>query len=171
MPQTNRAILFLTAALCAAPALAQQPQLTATTSPAVKQPTTTDKLTRVRALIASRQLVLAGVELEQMKRENNDEAVLCVVRTMLAGVYLEQPAYERVKDLLDETLALSKKRAKSFDNSFFPEPGKSSKARKGHVNGSNSASICPTPICRRKPKPIWINGVSCWKQSLNKPNR
>ena len=128
MPQTNRAILFtfLTAALCAAPVFAQQtPQTAVANSPVAppKQPTTIDKLARIRALIASRQLVLAGVELEQIKRESNDETVLSIVRTMLAGVYLEQPAYERVKSLLDETLALAKNRAKTADNVYLPVAG------------------------------------------------
>lgn len=83
-------------------------------------PTIQDKLLKVRGLIAARQLSSAASELEKIKKESSDETLLSVVRTMLVSVYLEQPNYERAKDLLEETYKRNKNRKSLTGNIYLP---------------------------------------------------
>ena len=87
------------------------------------QPTIQDRLLKVRGMIAARQLPAAALELEKIKKENNDDALQSVVRTMLAGVYLEQPNYERAKDLLEDAYKRNKNHKDGADNGYLPVAG------------------------------------------------
>ncbi|MBC7798200.1 MAG: energy transducer TonB [Pyrinomonadaceae bacterium] len=116
---------------------------TATSSPGSQNPTTTaapttsttptvatipfstskDKMARIRALIASRNLSTAVVELEKIKRETGDETLQNVSRVMLVELYLEQPNYERAKDLLEDTFKREKSRRATSDNVYLMVAG------------------------------------------------
>lgn len=131
MPLKVSRLLFLTASLtCSVNALAQQqisePPLnqfvnsTALNVSSTTTPTTQDRLLKVRGMIAARQLPAAAVELEKIKKETGDDALQSVVRTMLVGVYLEQPNYERAKDLLEETYKRNKTRKDGAENIYLP---------------------------------------------------
>jgi TonB family protein len=134
MPPKVSRLLFLTTTLVfSAHVLAQQTNestaaLDATAalhttfvdSTPTSQPTIQDKLLKVRGMIAARQLPAAAFELEKIKKETNDDALQSVVRTMLVGVYLEQPNYDRAKDLLEDSFKRNKDRKGSSENAYLP---------------------------------------------------
>lgn len=155
MPPKVKGLLFLTVtfACAAATAAQQQPQTTnpptvispnpsnlpaapnvaAVSAPPVVvapvAPTMHDKLARARAMIAARQFPAAVYELEKLKKDQGaDLAVQTVVRTMLVGVYLEQPNHERAKELLEESFNHGKKRRKTAENLYLPVAGQVIKA-------------------------------------------
>lgn len=115
--------LFITAASPAA--MAQEPNNTvasATKPKAIINPMTA-KMTKIRAMIAARNLVSASVELEKIKKESNEESVQTIARTMLVGIYLEQPDFPRVKSLLDESFDRAKNRKSGGENIYLPVAG------------------------------------------------
>ncbi len=131
MPPKVSRLLFLTVTtIFCANALAQQsvtepltapitaPPVVATAAPVTS--TTQDRLVKVRAMIAARQLPGAAFELEKIKKDAGDETLQSVVRTMLVSVYLEQPNYERAKNLLEETYKRNKNRKNSAANIYLP---------------------------------------------------
>ena len=122
---------FLTATACGASALAQQQpaeQIALNNQPTATQAaapvlTASDRLAKVRAMIAARQLNGAAYELDKIRKETGDEALQSVARTMLVGVYLEIPDYNRANALLEETFARSKNRKNGMENIFLPVAG------------------------------------------------
>lgn len=152
MPPKVKGLLFLTVVFAGAAATAAQQQPPTANSPIVISPnlphvpnavavnappiaaapiapTTHDKLVRARAMIAARQLPAAAHELEKLKKDQSaDAAVQTVVRTMLIGVYLEQPNHERAKELLEESFDHGKNRRKTTENLYLPVAGQVIKA-------------------------------------------
>ena len=92
-------------------------------TPTNQPPAIQDRLLKVRGMIAARQLPAAASELEKIKKEINDDALQSVVRTMLVGVYLEQPNYDRAKDLLEDAFKRNKNRKDGSENVYLPIAG------------------------------------------------
>lgn len=86
----------------------------------INQSTIQERLLKVRGMIAARQLPAAAFELEKIKKETTDEALQSVIRTMLVGVYLEQPNYDRAKDLLEDAFKRSKNSKDGSENLYLP---------------------------------------------------
>lgn len=132
MPPKVSRLLFLTVTtVFCANALAQQSvSESPTPNAAVASPLTTniapvtpigqDRLVKVRGMIAARQLSAAVFELEKIKKETSDETLQSVARIMLVSVYLEQPNYERAKDLLEETFKRNKNSKNALGNGYLP---------------------------------------------------
>ncbi|MEP6925815.1 MAG: TonB family protein [Pyrinomonadaceae bacterium] len=129
-PKVSRLLFLTTTVVFSASVLAQQPATEPTAlnteqpAPVIKTapivPTTQDRLLKVRGMIAARQLPGAAFELEKLKKETSDDALQSVVRTMLIGVYLEQPNYDRAKDLLEDTYKRNKNRKNGMENIYLP---------------------------------------------------
>ena len=98
-----------------------------------QQPAIQDRLLKVRGMIAARQLSGAAAELEKIKKDTNDEALQSVVRTMLVGVYLEQPNYDRAKDLLEDAFKRNKNRKDGSENVYLPVAGQFIKASENQL--------------------------------------
>lgn len=96
---------------------------TTSTTATVPVNTPKDKMARIRALIASRNLSTAIVELEKIKKETGDETLQNVSRVMLVELYLEQPNHERAKDLLEDTFKREKNRRATSDNVYLMVAG------------------------------------------------
>ncbi len=103
--------------------IAAKPDAIIDSIPTNQQPAIQDRLLKVRGMIAARQLSAAASELEKIKKDTNDDALQSVVRTMLTGVYLEQPNYDRAKDLLEDAYKRNKNRKNGSENLYLPVAG------------------------------------------------
>ena len=61
-----------------------------------------ERISKAKAFIAVRNYNAAIYELENIRRESSDAALLGVVNVLLMNSYLEQGDYKRAQDLLSE---------------------------------------------------------------------
>lgn len=67
-----------------------------------------ERISKAKAFIAVRNYNAAIYELENIRRESGDTAVLSVVNVLLMNSYLEQGDYKRAQDFLNEFYAVQK---------------------------------------------------------------
>jgi len=81
------------------------------------------RISKAKAFIAIKNYNAAIYELENIRRETNDQAVHGVINVLLMSSYLEQGDYKRAQDFLTELSNLKKAGRQTASASYFAAAG------------------------------------------------
>lgn len=115
--------------------------------PAVRTPTAAeimrDRISKAKAFIAVRNYNAANYELESIKRESGDPAVLSVVNVLLMNSYLEQGDYKRAQDFLNQAYSVQKTTAPNAAANYFAVAGQVVRGARARVERYKALGLNP----------------------------
>jgi len=93
-----------------------------------------DRISKAKAYIAVRNYNAAIYELENIRRESNDQAVQSVVNVLLMNSYLEMSDYKRAQDLLNDFYAAQKTNKPNAQANYFAVAGQVVRGARNRVD-------------------------------------
>lgn len=93
-----------------------------------------DRISKAKAYIAVRNYNAAIYELENIRRESNDQAVQSVVNVLLMNSYLEMSDYKRAQDLLNDFYAAQKASKPNAQANYFAVAGQVVRGARNRVD-------------------------------------
>ena len=93
-----------------------------------------DRISKAKAYIAVRNYNAAIYELENIRRESNDQAVQSVVNVLLMNSYLEMSDYKRAQDLLNDFYAAQKANKPNAQANYFAVAGQIVRGARNRVD-------------------------------------
>src|SRR5262245_17560489 len=121
---------------------AQQPVQTVRTPSAAE--IMRERISRAKAYIAVRNYNGANFELEGIRRESSDPAVLAVVNVLLMNSYLEQGDYKRAQDFLNEAYNVQKTTKPGAASSYFAIASQIVKGARNRVERYRALGLNPS---------------------------
>ena len=103
-----------------------------------------DRISKAKAFIAVRNYNAANFELESIRRESADPAVLSVVNVLLMNSYLEQGDYKRAQDFLNEAYNVQKTTKPSAVASYFAVASQIVKGARKRVERYRALGLNPS---------------------------
>lgn len=100
-----------------------------------------DRISKAKAYIAVRNYNAAIYELENIRRESNDQAVQSVVNVLLMNSYLEQSDYKRAQDLLNEFYAAQKANKPNAQANYFAVAGQIVRGARNRIERYNALGL------------------------------
>jgi len=133
------------------PATTSTPQPTQTLAEPVQQVRTPsaaevmrDRISKAKAYIAVRNYPAANYELESIRRESADPAVLSGVNVLLMNSYLEQGDYKRAQDFLNEAYNIQKTTKPGAAATYFAIAGQIVRGARNRVERYRSLGLNPS---------------------------
>jgi len=115
--------------------------------PPVRTPTAAeimrDRISKAKAYIAVRNYSAANYELESIKRESGDPAVLSVVNVLLMNSYLDQGDYKRAQDFLNQAFSVQKTTAPNAAANYFAVAGQVVRGARTRVERYRALGLNP----------------------------
>ena len=93
-----------------------------------------DRISKAKAYIAVRNYNAAIYELENIRRESNDQAVQSVANVLLMNSYLEMSDYKRAQDLLNDFYAAQKANKPNSQANYFAVAGQIVRGARNRVD-------------------------------------
>jgi TonB family protein len=135
----------------ATPAATSTPQPTQTLAEPVQQVRTPsaaevmrDRISKAKAYIAVRNYPAANYELESIRRESADPAVLSGVNVLLMNSYLEQGDYKRAQDFLNEAYNIQKTTKPGAAATYFAIAGQIVRGARNRVERYRALGLNPS---------------------------
>lgn len=121
---------------------------TQTAAPIVKSPTAAEvmreRISKAKAFIAVRNYNAANYELETLRRESADPAVLSVVNVLLMNSYLEQGDYKRAQDFLNQSYNIQKTTKPGAAANYFAVASQIVKGARNRVERYRALGLNPS---------------------------